>query len=75
VSIASPAYVFAAVDALDPDDFDVVPLELLDEEELSPVPPVPPADPDAESVVVLGELVVVRGRVSAVATTDDRDVW
>jgi hypothetical protein len=72
VSIASPAYVFAALEAPAPDEPD----ELLDDE-LSPVPPVPPEDPEAESVVVLGALwaVVVAGRVSAVATTEDRDVW
>jgi hypothetical protein len=69
--MVSPAYVLAALDELDPEDPD----ELLDDDVPS-VPPEPPEDPDAESVVVFGALcaVVVAGRVSAVATTDDRDV-
>jgi hypothetical protein len=78
--MASPAYVLAALDELDPEDFED-PDELDDpdeplDDEVSPVPPEPPEDPDAESVVVLGApcAVVVAGRVSAVATTDDRDV-
>src|SRR6478609_860673 len=75
VSAASPAYVLAALEVPDPDvsgDVDELP-----DEELSSVPPVPPADPDAGSVVVLGALrdVMVVGRSCAVATTDERDVW